>query len=95
MNGVQCKGVDADRVVRADGERLAERGLDRGVAYGHGRDRSAQLLIELKGAGKAKLIVGINNELYPTGIQRASVCRELNFSRGIGNVADANENLHT
>ena len=95
MNGVRCKGVDADRVLRADGERLAKRGLDRGVAYGHGRDRSAQLLIELKSAGKAKLIVGINHKLHPIGIQRASVCRELNFSRSIGNVADANENLHT
>ncbi len=94
MKGVRGKGVDANRVVRADGERLAERGLDRGVADRHCSDGSAQVLIELQGTGKAELVVGIDDELHPVGVEGAGVRSELNLGRRIGNVADANEDLH-
>jgi hypothetical protein len=88
-------GVHAHRIIGTDGQRLADGGFGVRPAHGDAGDRSALRFFQFQGAHQGiPFIVGVHDEGDAVPVVLGVVVREGDAGRGIGHLADQNEDLH-
>ena len=95
VQGILRQGVNANGIVRTNGQGLADHRVAIGFTHGHSGDRAAMLLLQFEGTHqRVPLIVRIHNELNAVGVKLCVAFREGNPACCVRSFADANEEFH-